>query len=91
MTQIARPGACEVCTAYWVTGVGRFVTLGESPARMAEIWRCRVCGAYWQVGDFDRPKVIRVDDARSALPDLDVIEATLGVDFPQAPPLPPAP
>ncbi len=90
MTGTARPGACEVCTAYWVTGVGRFVTLGESPERMAEIWRCRVCGAYWQVSDFSRPTVIDAGDAERALPDLREREAALGVAFPDPPALPPA-
>lgn len=88
MSGTVRPGACEVCTAYWVTGVGRFETLGESLERMAQIWRCRVCGAYWQVSDFSRPAVIRVDDAEAALPDLHEREAALGVDFPQPPELP---
>ncbi|MDZ8200578.1 hypothetical protein RZO50_03580 [Microbacterium sp. SSW1-59] len=66
-----RPGACEVCSAFWVTHVGHFDTLGMSQELMAEVWRCRACGAFCEVGDFGRPRVITREQARRAHPDLD--------------------
>lgn len=81
----ARPGACEICSAFWVTGLGRAETIGTSDEFMAEIRRCRHCGAYWEVGAFSFPKVIPRDEAKRELPDLDVLEQRLGIDFPDPP------
>lgn len=33
---MARPGACEICSAFWVTGLGRAETLGVSDEFMAD-------------------------------------------------------
>lgn len=85
---LIRPGACEICTAFWITGIGRGVTLGESKEFLAEVRRCSYCGAYWEVGVFSYPKVISRDQARLEIPDLDTIERQLGIDFPEPPPLP---
>lgn len=74
-------GSCEVCSAYWVTGIGRAVTIGESEEYMAEVRRCRYCGAYWEVGAFSVPKVLTREQALRELPDLDVLELKLGIDF----------
>ncbi|MCH1882533.1 hypothetical protein [Agrococcus sp. ARC_14] len=82
-----RPGACEVCTSYWVTHVGRPVTIGESERFMAEVQRCRSCGAYWEVGAFSYPRVIGRARALQELPDLVSLEARLGIDFPEPPPV----
>lgn len=81
-----RAGACEVCSFYWVTGIGRGETLGESDEFMAEVRRCRNCGAYWEVGAFSYPKVITRAQAMRELPDLTTRETALGIDFPDPPP-----
>ncbi|WP_350350201.1 hypothetical protein ABS642_11735 [Microbacterium sp. A8/3-1] len=82
---MARPGACEICSAFWVTGLGRAETLGVSDEFMAEIRRCRHCGAYWEVGAFSHPKVITRAQATRELPDLDRLEQGLGIAFPDPP------
>lgn len=82
---MARAGACEICTAFWVTGLGRAETIGNSDEFMAEIRRCRHCGAYWEVGAFSHPVVISREQALRELPDLDVLEQGLGIDFPDPP------
>lgn len=82
---MARAGACEICTAFWVNGLGRAETIGNSPDFMAEIRRCHRCGAYWEVGAFSHPVVISREQAKLELPDLDVLESELGIDFPNPP------
>nr|WP_241249435.1 DUF6357 family protein [Agrococcus sp. KRD186] len=84
-----RLGACEICSSYWVTHVGGPVTIGESERLMGEVRRCRSCGAYWEVGAFSFPQVISREEAQQGLPDLARLEAQLGGDFPEPPPLPP--
>ena len=81
------PGACALCAGYWVTylPVARAVTIGESDEFMAEVRRCRHCGTYWEVGAFSYPKVISREHAKRELPDLDALERTLGVEFPDPP------
>jgi hypothetical protein len=79
---MARPSACEICSAFWVTGLGRAETLGVSDEFMAEIRRCRHCGAYWEVGAFSQPKVITRVQATRELPDIDRLEQGLGIAFP---------
>jgi hypothetical protein len=83
----AYEGACEFCSGYWVTydPLSRAVTIGDSDEFMAEIRRCRHCGAYWEVGAFSYPKVISREQARRELPDLDVLQLGLGIDFPDPP------
>lgn len=87
MVNPAYPGACEVCAGYWLTYApeAKAVTLGESEEFMAEVRRCRFCGTYWEVGAFSNPKVISPGQARRELPDLDALEARLGIDFPEPP------
>jgi len=85
---VTRPGACEICSAFWVTGLGRAETIGSSDGFMAEIRRCRNCGAYWEVGAFSLPRVISRAQAEVELPDLEALERDLGIAFPEPPDLP---
>lgn len=86
------PGSCEVCSGYWATyaPAAQPVAIGESMEYMAEVRRCRFCGAYWEVGAFSFPQVISRDHARKELPDLDALEAALGIDLPRPPDIPTA-
>ena len=80
----AHPGACEFCSGYWTNYApdSRAVTIGKSDEFMAEVRRCRHCGTYWEVGAFSNPKAISREHARRELPDLDVLESALGIEFP---------
>lgn len=82
---MARAGACDICSAFWVTGVGRAELIGNSDEFMAEIRRCRHCGAYWEVGAFSNPVVISREQAKLELPDLESLETVLAIDFPDPP------
>lgn len=84
------PGACDVCKGYWATyaPAAQPVAIGESVEYMAEVWRCRFCGTYWEVGAFSYPQVISREHALKELPDLDAMEAALGIDFPDPPDVP---
>lgn len=82
---MTRAGACEICSAFWVTGLGRAETIGKSDEFIAEIRRCRHCGAYWEVGVFSNPVVVSREQAIRELPDLVALEAALGIDFPDPP------
>ncbi len=83
----AYPGACEICSGYWATyrPEARAVTIGESEEFMAEVRRCRHCGTYWEVGAFSYPQLISREHARRELPDLEVLEQGIGIDFPGPP------
>lgn len=83
----AYPGACEICSGYWLTYApdARAVSIGESKEFLAEVRRCRSCGAYWEVGAFSYPKVLTPEQALRELPDLESLEAGLGIDFPNPP------
>lgn len=89
---MAYPGACEICSGYWLTypAKARAVTIGESEEFMAEVRRCTYCGAYWEVGAFSYPKVISREKAHQELPKLDALEQRLGIDFPDPPQAPPS-
>jgi len=50
---------------------------------MAEVRRCRHCGTSWEVGAFSNPQMISWEHARRELPDLDAVETSLGIDFPE--------
>lgn len=84
---VARPGACEICSGYWLTyqREAKAETIGESMEFQAEVRRCRHCGAYWEVGAFSYPMVISREHARRELPDLEALEARLKIDFPDPP------
>ena len=80
-------GACKICSGYWLTYApdARAVLIGESMAFQAQVRRCRYCGAYWEVGAFSYPKVLTPEQALRELPDLETLEAGLGIDFPHPP------
>ena len=61
------------------------MTIGECEEFMAEVRRCRHCGTYWEVGAFSYPQVISREHARRELPDLEVLEQGIGIDFPDPP------
>lgn len=82
---MTRAGACEVCSAFWVTGLGRAETIGKSEEFLAEIRRCCHRGAYREVGAFSNPIVISREQASRELPGLVALEAALGIDFPDPP------